>query len=274
VSARPARVVTAHLNGRAATIDDLAPLAFAGYAHYTSMQVRGWAVRGLDLHLDRLERSSATLFGRATAGPRVRDLLAGALLASGLADASTVVTVFSRDAAAVLRGDAVEPDVLVRVSDPVAPSAEPITLRTVRYARSWPEIKHADTLALTLHPRRVAAEGRDDVLFVGDDDRVSEGSVWNVAFMRGRSVVLPDAPMLPGITLQLATAGLRQLDVDVRVAPVRVDELGTFSAAAAMNSIDPARRIARIDACDYEDDGSLHSLLREAVDTQPLQRIS
>ena len=274
MTARPARVVTTHLNGRAATVDDLAPLAFAGYAHYTSMQVRGRSVRGLDLHIDRLARSSATLFGRAVVAPRVRELLAAALRSSGLTDASAVVTVFSGDGAAVLHGDAVEPDVLVRVSGAVEPSADPIAVGTVRFARSWPEIKHADTLALTLHPRRAAAVGRDDVLFVGADDRVSEGSVWNVAFLRGRSVVLPDAPMLPGITLQLASAGLRELGVDVRVEPVRLDELAMFAAAAAMNSIDAGRRIARIDACDYDDDGALHALLREAVATQPLQPIS
>lgn len=36
---------------RPATATDLAPLAFAGYAHFTAMQVRGGGVRGLDLHL-------------------------------------------------------------------------------------------------------------------------------------------------------------------------------------------------------------------------------
>ena len=38
-------------NGRTATAEELAPLAFAGYAHFTAMQVRGRRVRGLDLHL-------------------------------------------------------------------------------------------------------------------------------------------------------------------------------------------------------------------------------
>ncbi len=35
-----------HRNGRAATAEELAPLAFSGYAHFTALQVRGGRVRG------------------------------------------------------------------------------------------------------------------------------------------------------------------------------------------------------------------------------------
>jgi hypothetical protein len=41
-------------NGKTATREALAPLAFAGHAHFTAMQVRDGRVRGLDLHLARL----------------------------------------------------------------------------------------------------------------------------------------------------------------------------------------------------------------------------
>ncbi|NEE18545.1 branched-chain amino acid aminotransferase, partial [Streptomyces sp. SID7499] len=49
------------VNGRTATTDDLAPLAFAGHAHFTALQVTGGRVRGLDLHLERLRSASEEL---------------------------------------------------------------------------------------------------------------------------------------------------------------------------------------------------------------------
>ena len=52
-----------HRNGRSATAGELGPLAFAGYAHFTALQVRGGKVRGLDLHLQRLRSASLELFG-------------------------------------------------------------------------------------------------------------------------------------------------------------------------------------------------------------------
>jgi len=39
------------INGRTATAEELSPLAFAGFAHFTAMQVREGAVRGLEFHL-------------------------------------------------------------------------------------------------------------------------------------------------------------------------------------------------------------------------------
>lgn len=63
---------TAQHNGREAGAEELAPLAFAGYAHFTAAQVRGGRIRGLDLHLERLRRASIRLFGRALPDEVVR----------------------------------------------------------------------------------------------------------------------------------------------------------------------------------------------------------
>ena len=40
MSGKPTSFVVQH-NGRSATAGDLGPLAFAGYAHFTALQVRG-----------------------------------------------------------------------------------------------------------------------------------------------------------------------------------------------------------------------------------------
>lgn len=52
----------AQIDGQPATVADLMPLAFAGFAHFTAMQVRNGRVRGLDLHLERLRGASLALF--------------------------------------------------------------------------------------------------------------------------------------------------------------------------------------------------------------------
>ena len=81
------------LDGRAATEAELGPLAFAGYAHFTAMQVRGGGVRGLDLHLERLRDASEEMFGRAVPDERVRADVRAALRA-GPDEVSLTVTVF------------------------------------------------------------------------------------------------------------------------------------------------------------------------------------
>ncbi len=42
----------AELNGSPVRVEDLGTIALLNYGHFTSMQVRGGRVRGLDLHLD------------------------------------------------------------------------------------------------------------------------------------------------------------------------------------------------------------------------------
>ena len=60
-------------NGASPTADQLRALALNGYGHFTAMQVRGGRVRGLDLHLARLDQATDELFGISLDGALVRD---------------------------------------------------------------------------------------------------------------------------------------------------------------------------------------------------------
>ncbi|QRK07128.1 hypothetical protein JQX13_44950 [Archangium violaceum] len=106
-------------NARAASAEELAPLAFSGYAHFTAMQVRGGLVRGLDLHLARLRSASMTLFGQALPDDQVRSYLQAALEASP-ADVSLVATVYSPEGEFTASGTGVPPELLIRTGPPAS----------------------------------------------------------------------------------------------------------------------------------------------------------
>jgi branched-subunit amino acid aminotransferase/4-amino-4-deoxychorismate lyase len=113
------------LNDSPLALDDPALLSATSYGHFTSMQVRDGKVRGLDLHLDRLDRSSRELFGHGVAADRVLTYLRTALASSPSGNLSIRVNAFSRDRAFV-DGIPVEPDLLLtmprRISSTPAPS--------------------------------------------------------------------------------------------------------------------------------------------------------
>src|SRR5258708_39934795 len=56
-------VVHIEIDGRSATVEQLSAAAPAGYGHFTAMQVRNRQVRGLRLHLDRLDAANREMFG-------------------------------------------------------------------------------------------------------------------------------------------------------------------------------------------------------------------
>lgn len=231
-------------NGRDATADDLAPLAFAGYAHFTAAQVRGGRIRGLDLHLDRLRFASLELFGRSLPDDLIRAQVRTAL-AAGPPDVSLTATVYASggEFRPVDGGDL---DLLVRTGPPATAPAGPLALAVVEYERYLAAVKHTGEVAKTHALRHATATGFDDAAFVDRQGRLSEASIWNLAFWDGTAVVWPVADVLGGVTMgivrrQLTTRGVPQRDAEVTPA-----DLAGLTGAVVMNSWTPGVAVHRI----------------------------
>ena len=257
-----------HRNGRAATTGDLAPLAFAGYAHFTAMQVRGGRVRGLDLHLERLRFASAELFGRALPDDRVRSFLRTALEASP-ADVSLTATVYAAPGE-FAADEAAELEVLVRTRPPASGPAGPLHLATVEYERVLPAVKHVGEVAKTYFMRRAVRDGLDDAAFVDRRGRLSEATIWNLAFWDGDAVVWPDAAMLVGTTMGIVRRQLDRLGVPQRVQEVTPADVPALAGAVVMNSWTPGIAVHRIGSAPVPDAPRFLDLLHRAYEAEPL----
>ncbi|MGY6658820.1 aminotransferase class IV family protein [Amycolatopsis sp. TRM77291] len=251
----------AQLNGRTATAEELAPLAFAGFAHFTAMQVRDGRVRGLDLHLGRLRTASLELFGDALPDDRIRSYMREALK-SGPADVSLTVTVH-------LPGDL---EVLVRTRPPASGPAGPLALTAVEHERALPAFKHTGEMAKTYYRRRAISEGFDDAAFVDRRGRLSEATIWNLAFWDGDTVVWPDADLLAGTTMGVVQRRLGALGVPQRVQEVTLAESPGLAGAVVMNSWTPGIAVRRIGATPLPEATSFVTALHRAYETEPLTR--
>ncbi len=256
-------------NSRAATAEELAPLAFAGYAHFTAMQVRGGQVRGLDLHLERLRFASVELFSQALPDDRVRSYLRAALEA-GPADLSLMATVYSPAGEFTVAGADVEPEVLVRTGPAASGPEGPLTLATVEYERVLPAVKHVGEVAKTYFLRQAVGQGFDDAAFVDRRGRLSEGSIWNLAFWDGDAVVWPVAEMLGGTTLGIVRRQLYRLGVPQRVQEVTLADLPTLAGAVVMNSWTPGVAVHRIGSVPLPEAPSFLELLHRAYQAEQL----
>jgi branched-subunit amino acid aminotransferase/4-amino-4-deoxychorismate lyase len=264
------------LNG-APAVDPVAlrALAQVNYGHFTSLQVRGGAVRGLALHLARLAEGTAALFDAALDEAAVRGWMRQAAGAAG-GDGSMRVTVFSRgfDFRRPLQPVAI--DVLVAVSAP-PPAPRPLRVQVRPFLRPVPQHKHVGTFPRFHHRRAASKAGYADALFVdgeGQGARVAEGSVWNIGFWDGRQVVWPQAPALRGTTERLLQAGLEAAGVGQVVRPVTVAELRGFRAAFAANA-NGLQPILAIDGIEYSPDAwaDLDGSLQAALDHAPWEAL-
>ncbi|TDV29943.1 aminotransferase class IV family protein [Stenotrophomonas sp. CC22-02] len=223
--------MTVTCNGQPAQVEDLLP-ALVNYGHFTSLQVRGGAVQGLDLHLARLSQATRELFGSELDTAQVQAWMAQALQQAARADASLRVTVYSRHFDFRSPLATVPVDVLVAVSAPVALSA-PKRVRSLVWQRELPQIKHVGTFGLFAERRAAMAEGFDDVLFVTADGDVSEGSTWNLAMHDGERLLWPQAPALRGTAEALL---LRYWPGAQATRPLRLADLASVKAAFACNA--------------------------------------
>lgn len=250
--------------------DDLRLVALVNYGHFTAMQVRNGAVRGLGLHLERLDRSTRELFGTGLDPERV---LAAIRPAAG-APVSLRINVFARDRDGISGGAPVQADLVVTTGPPAEPAVAPLRVQSVRHERFLPHVKHVGTFASTCLGRRARQRGFDDALFVDAGGRISEGTIWNVCFFDGERVVWPSAPALPGIAMQLLRRGLGWRGISWETREVRLDDLRSLGAAFATNSISAAQPIAAVDDVALPVDAELTALLIDCYEANPWEPVA
>ncbi|MNH48753.1 hypothetical protein D3C73_03060 [compost metagenome] len=260
------------IDGRPANAADLGHFVLSNYGAFTSMQVEDGGVRGLDLHLARLEAEALDLFGLAVPEALLRERMRQAL--DGRAGRFSLrVNLFS-DAISLRAPDAVvQPRVLTALSPPATPLTTPLRLQTQVYAREVAHLKHAATFGLTRARRQAVLAGFDDALFVDGEGRISEGSIWNIGFVRGETVIWPEAPMLAGTGQALLQRGMADLGLNSETRPVRLSDLAAFDAAFICNSATPACAVASIDGHRFGPGDAVMARLIEAWRSNPCQTI-
>ncbi|MBF6098959.1 aminotransferase class IV family protein [Nocardia cyriacigeorgica] len=256
------------LDGQPADPGALVPHAFAGFAHFTAMQVRDGAVRGLDLHLDRLAGASRTLFGADLARERVLADLRTAVAASP-PDLSLVLTVF--DATGEFTNDSAEPALhtLIRTTAPANGPRGPLSLAIYEHERFMPEIKHVGEGAKTYYMRRARAAGFDDAAFVDRKGRLSEASIWNLAFWDGDTVVWPEAAVLTGTMMGVVRRRLHAAGIPQRTQPIRPTDVPGFGGAVVLNSWTPGIAVNRIGETVLGGSSELVGVLHAAYESEP-----
>jgi branched-subunit amino acid aminotransferase/4-amino-4-deoxychorismate lyase len=248
--------VRIEIDGVAATVQRLSAVAPAGYGHFTAMQVRKHRVRGLDLHLARLDAANREMFGVGLDPATVRAHIRHALDA-GTGDASVRVH------GCEMPGG---PSVVVTVRPPGGMPTGPWRLQTVPYQRTLAHIKHLGDFGQGYFQRLAHRNGFDEALLTGPGGVISEGSITNFAFFDGDGILWPAAPALDGITMQILERRLPARGVPSRRIPVDTAGLRSFRAAFVTNSHGIAP-VGQIDDVSLPVDGTLLATLAEAYES-------
>ncbi|WP_269220907.1 aminotransferase class IV [Brevundimonas vesicularis] len=260
------------IDGRPATADDLAHQALVNYGAYTSFRVEQGAVRGLDLHLARLEQAAVELFGESPGEAELRRLMAQAV--EGRDACWLRVSLFSPEIGHRAPSFVGRPKVMTVVSPPPPPLAVSVRLKAMAYEREAPHLKHVATMGLTRARRAARAAGFDDALFTDANGRVSEGALWNIGFFKGDRIVWPQAPMLAGVTQALIQRGLAEARLASETRTVALSDIAAFDGAFLCNSATPVCPVTAIDDVTFASAPALLARIEAAWFAQPPQVIA
>ncbi|SNT58134.1 Branched-chain amino acid aminotransferase/4-amino-4-deoxychorismate lyase [Streptosporangium subroseum] len=257
-------ILRIEFDGRPASAEQLRLPALVNYGHFTAMQVRSGKVRGLELHLQRLDASTRELFDAELDHDRVRDHIRHAL-GDDIGDASVRVYVFGPDTA-----DAVS--IMVTVRGPATMPSAPHRLKAVPYQRPVPHIKHIGGFGQIYYGRLAERDGFDQALLTGPGGVIAEGAITNIGFFDGTTVTWPEAPALQGITLQLLEPRLDGAGLPSRRSTVCLADLPSFEAVFITNSQGIAP-VGRIDDLTFPVGVDLMKTLAQVYETVPWDTI-
>lgn len=258
----------AQVNGRVTTKEELLPLAFSGFAHFTAMQIRGRTVKGLDLHLARLQAASTAFYGRALSDEVLKSYIQTAIN-TGPADQSLMVTVFSPHGEFTAQSMDTEPAVFVRSLSPSNGPTGPLRLKAIAHERPLPAIKHVGEAGKTFYLHEAIRQGFDDAVFIDRQGRLSEATIWNIVFWDGELVVWPIAEMLTGTMMGIVQRQLQYLGVPQRHEEITLARLSEMKGAALMNSWTPGVPVSAIETQPIPEAASFIELLHRAYAAEP-----
>lgn len=259
------------LNGNPASTEDVSPLALYNYGNFTTILVDDGRVRGLKSHLSRLEADSRLLFGTSVPEERIMEYVRHAV--QGQPGKTVVrVTIFSKMFSLLKPGPGNGLDVLITTRSAPDGPLPAVSLKPITFQRDLPEAKTA-SIGGTLYRRRLAqADGFDDALFVNADGEVSEGPTWNIGFVKDGRIILPDAPSLPGVSIQLLATALKHEGKPVRTQTVRLADVAGMDAAFVGSATNGFRLVARIGDRVFKKSGFIDDI-RRAYESTPFESL-
>lgn len=224
----------AFVDGTPASTAALIRFARSGYGHFTTMQVRGGAVRGLGLHLARLEHATASLFDAPLDLALLRGQMRAALAESP--DASLQIRIGARNFNARAIPAPAQIETLLLVDPPAPARTEPVRLASFQHLRYMPQLKHSGNFDLFELRRRALAQGFDDALLLDPNGHIAEGTTFNVGFFRGDDLMWPQADKLEGTTQQLLQRGFSAAGGKTHTRPITPADLASFDGGFCCHS--------------------------------------
>lgn len=260
------------LNNQAITPDEqLMSLALYGFACFTSFYVQKGMIKGLSLHLQRLENDANELFGTAPERETILQNIHRFIEQSPKTDNIAIrITIFPCDFSIARPKEMTKLNILV--SGRSAPQADtaPLKLASIDALRSCP-LQKTGNMVSPLKARAAAqAKDFDDAIMI-DNGIITEGPTWNIFFGVDNQLFTPalECGILPGVTRKLIIDGAYVAGFEINEDKIDTSKLSSFDYCFVSNALIGVKPVACIDEHTYNINSPWISALQHAYQTTP-----
>jgi branched-subunit amino acid aminotransferase/4-amino-4-deoxychorismate lyase len=259
------------LNGGPVNLKDISSLTLYNYGNCSTMLVTQEGVRGLRLHLDRLNRDSQVLFGTGIDHDNIKHLIKHAVK-NVQKPIAVRVTVFYKDFDLTKPVSQGKPDILITTRSAPSQTLPALSLKPMIYQRDLPAVKSVAVGSNLYRRHQAQLDGFDDALFVTLNEEISEGPSWNIIFLQGDKVIFPTTSNLPGVSIALLQQALSSQGVPTEARTIRLSEMPTMNGAVAASAVSGFRGVTSIAGKTFVSDQALE-MLQKVYEATPYEEL-
>lgn len=238
------------LNQQALTLEtELQSLMLYGCGVYTSFALRQGKVKGLKMHLERLQRDSKFLFGFEPSRADIRANMTQFIAGAEVSDAIAVrITIFAKQFSLSQPERIEELNILVTGRELNPASPREIKLMRVECDRPFPTYKTTDLLVNLQARRRAREQGYSDALLTRNG-LITEGATWNIFFVKDSIVYTPPVRdgLLPGILRRQIIENAAPWGMELQQTSIPQDSYTEYDCCFIGNSVVGISPVAAIE---------------------------
>lgn len=248
----------AYLSGKFVSVDEiLAPLSLYAYGAFTTLKYSPDGLFFLDKHLERLKYNCKELMIRYPGDEQIIDGIKETINKNACRNKDAIIRVtlfpehinwhnpqFIKDT----------PSSILVTSREMYYLPQNYKLKTVNLTRHMPHLKTVNYTVNLIAKAEAKEAGFNDALFVGRDGNVTEGTAWNIFFIKDGKVYTPptESGLLEGITRGAIIQICKKLNIELLAENINISELNTFEAAFITNATQGPHPVMQLDQANYD----------------------
>lgn len=275
----PANEKSVLANGKFVRSDNvLSPMTMYGYGAYTAFKYSPDGILNLNDHLRRLEYNCKQLGFPYASDKTVINAIKKTLEKNACLDkeVSVRVTVYPREVNwnNLLELEKKPCEIMVQILDSCELPKD-YKIKSVKLTRHLPDMKTVDRVVNVKAKLEALKSGYNDGMFVNDDGHVTEGTTWNIFFVKDFKVYTPATTdgLLKGTTRTMIANMCKKLNLRLVEEPVPLNSIGNFDSAFITNALIGIKPINKIDNSKYDVNNKVIKELQDEFSKLPLTKL-